>query len=599
MYDVSEEYLAQIHNDVTQSYVTFTIDNVQYTEDNILQGSFNISNQCTGTNDVTIGAVYVGVLNAVLRGVNITRQTWRGKQIIPTFHFLVDEENDTWETVPLGIFTISQAEWKATGITIKAYDNMSLLDKAFSINQASGTLYDFLSLAAVACDITLGQTREEFATLPNGTMTFSFYSGGGVETWRDLVSYIAQVCGGFATVDRSGQLVIRTYGTTAIAEINPSQRHTGVVFSDFKTKYTSISITFIDAKETKIYTAAVNDGLMMVIGANPFLQNENQARVAAPNIVTAIGNIQYNPYKASIASNPIFDLGDVIEFVNGIAGTSSMGCVQKYEFYLHKNMKLSGYGADPNSAEARSKTQKQIAQVASAVNNSAQGSYEVRNITDFEIENGHRRRVLNIKFVSTVASRIQIHINVNLETLADTGYDATKVKATFTVNNDDDDTLYPQETYIDGKHVMHLMYIMPILQDSIAYFHLTLESVDGSITIGTGGIWAYAEGAGLIGDGKWSGTFDIFEDVVEFAISDTITVNVASENITIGVQVPVGATLSDTVTELSISEITLVDVLTDRVRIVNYEDETPRCTENDDVRVTEDGDLRYTEKEHS
>ena len=124
MYSVSNDYRAQIHNAVTRSYVTFTIGNTQYTEDNILQGSFKISNQCTGTNDVTLGAVYVGVLNATLRNVSITRQNWRGAVITPTFHFLVDEDLDTWETVPLGVYTISQAEWKASGVVVRAYDNM-------------------------------------------------------------------------------------------------------------------------------------------------------------------------------------------------------------------------------------------------------------------------------------------------------------------------------------------------------------------------------------------------------------------------------------------------------------------------------------------
>ena len=372
MYSVSQDYIDAMHGAVTRAYLTFTIDSVSYTEQNILKGSFNISNQCTGTNDVTIGAVYVGVLNATLRNVNISRQSWRGKQIIPTYHFLVDEENDTWETVPLGIFTISQAEWKATGISVRAYDNMALLDKPYFISDAEGELYDFLSMAADACGITLAQSQAQIEALPNGDVTFSFNSETGVETWRDIVSCIAQIVGGFATINRSGELEIRAYGQTECDSLDTTGRHTGGYFSDYKTKYTSFSVVFVETKETRTYSQPENDGLVMALGTNPFLQDENIVQTIAQDLLDSIANIQYVPYKIAMASNPIYDLGDVIEFTDGLAGTASLCCVQKYEFYLHKNMKLSGYGSDPSAQDAKSKTQKQIVSLQSGIAQTAE-----------------------------------------------------------------------------------------------------------------------------------------------------------------------------------------------------------------------------------
>ena len=85
-----------------------------------------------------------------------------------------------------------------------------------------------------------------------------------------------------------------------------------------------------------------------------------------------------------------------------------------------------------------------------------------------------------------------------------------------------------------------------------------------------------------------------------FDVGTEITVSVATENFTIAVAVPQGGTFSDTATLLDIMNVPLDQAMTDRVRIVNYEDECPRVTEDEeDVSVTEDGDLRYTEKEHS
>ena len=367
MYNVSQDYIDAMHGAVTRAYITFTVDSVSYTEQNILKGSFNISNQCTGTNDVNVGGVYIGVLNATLSNVNINRQSWRGKKIIPTFHFLVDEENDTWEDVPLGEYSISQAEWKSTGVVVRAYDNMSLLDTPYFISLSSGTLYDYLLLLEDATGIELAQTRAQFEALPNGDVTFSFDNDAGAETWRDIASSIAQIVGGFATCDREGKLLFVSFGQTSVDTIDIDARHTGGMFSDYTTKYTAFSVSFVDTKENITYFQEQNDGLTVSLGANPFLQDRDEVDAISQPLLDALANIQYIPFKASVASNPIYDLGDVVTFIDGIAGTASLCCVQKYEFYLHKNYRMSGYGSDPNAQDAKSKTQKQLAGVQSEI----------------------------------------------------------------------------------------------------------------------------------------------------------------------------------------------------------------------------------------
>ena len=87
MYNVSEEYRETIHSSVFRTRMTFTIDgdNTTYTDENILQGSFSITNQCTDTKDVELGSVYVAELNATLRNVNVARQLWRGTKLTFTF----------------------------------------------------------------------------------------------------------------------------------------------------------------------------------------------------------------------------------------------------------------------------------------------------------------------------------------------------------------------------------------------------------------------------------------------------------------------------------------------------------------------------------
>lgn len=515
MYSVSNDYRAQIHNAVTRSYVTFTIGNTQYTEDNILQGSFKISNQCTGTNDVTLGAVYVGVLNATLRNVSITRQNWRGAVITPTFHFLVDEDLDTWETVPLGVYTISQAEWKASGVVVRAYDNMSLLDKAYFMPIASGTLYDYLQLAADDCGLTLAQTQQEFEALPNGDATLSFSSDTGVQTWRDIVASIAEVVGGFATCNRDGELLIVSYGQTSVDTIDTAERHTGGAFSDYATKYTAFSVTFALTKETRTYFQDVNDGLTMNIGANPFLQDVDELQTVAQNLLDAIANIQYTPYKISIAANPVYDLGDVIEFVDGLAGTSSTCCVHKYEFNLHRTLNLSGFGADPNAQGAKSKDEKQLVSIQNDIGRmSAQTLDYILPVTisQADIQDGVDASVERFEFNMTEEDA-KVDFFTCIQFTAETKVTANvfeDLTATMTLYLDGNLIATIPSSYRDGEHVLTVNHLVGNLTAGNHTLIVNISASGGDIT-GIQLVTAYLLAAKVVEGGSIT-TMSLFEN---------------------------------------------------------------------------------------
>lgn len=489
MYSVSQDYLDALHSEVTRAYLTFTIDGDEsiYTEENILQGSFNITNQCTGTGDVELGGVYVGVLNATLRNVAVLRQEWHGKKITPTFHFLVDEEHDTWESVPLGVYSISLADWKNTGVVIRAYDNMSLLDVPYFVSEAEGKLYDFLTLAADACGITLAQTQQEFEQLPNADVTFTFASNTGVETWRDIVSCIAQIIGGFATCNRAGELLFVSYGQTTCDTLDTAQRHTGGNFSDYKTKYTAFSVTFAETKETRTYFQEENDGLTMSIGTNAFLQDETVVNSIAQGLLDAIANVQYVPCKISVASNPVYDLGDVIEFTDGLAGTSSVCCVQKFEFYMHRNLKLSGFGADPNSADAKSKAEKQIVSLQQGLAQTSEQTLDFilpSTLSQSDIVNNSSNNVATFDFTCNIEdSKVDFFMCMQFSAgtlVANNVYSDLTLTVTLTLDGTTIATII--EAYRDGQQVLTINHLLVNVIKGNHTLTVNVAASDGSVT---------------------------------------------------------------------------------------------------------------------
>ena len=599
MYPVSNDYKAIVHGDVIKTRLTFEIDGTTYTDDNILQGSLQMTNQCTDTKDVKVGAVYVGELSATFRNVNVARNAWRGKEISLTFYMQIDEVNDTWEDVPLGVYTVSEAQWKASGVVVKAFDNMSKFDKPLSLGQTGGKLYDFLVVACTACNVTLAQTQAQIEALPNGNTFFSYYNTNDVQTWRDLISYIAAMFGGFATINRAGELEFRTYSQSSVDTLTTSNRHTNGAFSDYLTKYTALTYTHIESKEQRRYAQTVDDGATMDLGANPFLQNKLQSQSALPAIMDAVALIRYTPFNVTTASNPAFDLGDVISCTGGIAGASvAVCCVQKIVFNYHRMIRLQGFGADPALANAKSKTDKSLAGMTSASIASDMGFYESRNIVEAHINDGTQRRMLNLRMASNAKTRVHLHININLESEDTDDNDITRVIATYYVDSEEI-SLKPEETYIDGKHVLHLMYVLPMLENSIRTFTLFLSSESGNIFIAREGLWAYASGAGLVGDGEWDGNIDVFDYVFATDIPTVASVATYTEDIEFEMKQPVGANISENISVLNMYEPTVSFTYTGSARIIsNYTPAGPRLLEDsEDVRVLEDSaDVRFTEE---
>ena len=257
MYNVSNTFLQKIRQPVIEYDLDGVIGNVAFTKDNIISGSFHIQNQCTDTSDVVLGSVYIGTLTATFRDVNIPRYSWVGKRIHVVFSLKTSAS--TFEDVPLGYYTIKEAKHTAEGVEVIAYDDMIKLDKKFKASKfkTAQKMYQHLQTICTACGLTLGMTEQEIQALPNGNtnlgivgtksnkyLSYKKYSND-IDTYRDLVFWIAQSMGTFATIDRAGQLVFRKYKKTTqtVDEITESYRLAGAVFDDFTTNYTGIYVT--------------------------------------------------------------------------------------------------------------------------------------------------------------------------------------------------------------------------------------------------------------------------------------------------------------------------------------------------------------------
>ena len=261
MYSVSSAFRAAMNDPVQEHKITGTIGSVSFDESNIVDGSFSISNQSTDTNDVVLGSCYVGELTAEFTGLSIGWSSWIGKVITPSFGLKV---GNSWETVPLGIFKISKATHTAFGVQVTAYDYMTKFDKKFKkshfMNLAG--MYNIISQMCTDCGVTFGMTQAQIEALPNGDRTgINIYGSKGkkaefandIATNRDLLFWIAQTLGCFATINRSGQLEFRKYTQNVSDVISDAHRIEGATFEDYITHYIGIYVENLDDNTEDYY----------------------------------------------------------------------------------------------------------------------------------------------------------------------------------------------------------------------------------------------------------------------------------------------------------------------------------------------------------
>lgn len=546
MYNVSDAYKVAMARPVQRGKLSGTIESksgswsVDYTNDNIGKGSFSLTNQCSGNDNVEIGTVYTAELSCVFMDLDIERYQWQDSIIRPIHSLRLGD--GSYEPVPLGVFNVKQADWISSGVEIKAYDNMVKLDKSCAIKTMQGSIYTLLSMAAYACRVELAQSEEYIQSLPNGDIELTVFVDNDIETWRDLVAWCAQTTGTFAIMDRAGRLELRTYGTEPVDEINYDRRITGSKFSDFETRYTGMSIVNISEKSTTYYNVLPDDGLTYNLGSNPLLQTgfedvlEQQRRA----VLDALTVIEYVPFEVSMICPPAYDLGDIVIFKNGIADGDKISCITQYDWKYGNDYSIKGVGQNPELASARSKTDKNLTGIMKSGEENKIQYYSFTNASDIKIEDGETKTIINIRFQCTQPTTAIFHAEVLLQaetTVDDITYKDAIGKVLYYFNSELVVDYEPQQVWMDGRHMLHLLYYFNLQNTQINDFDVRLNMTGGSAFIKQMSIKAAIYGQNLYATDKFDGIIKITEDlsgmtpavIPELNIFNTMTEELASE----------------------------------------------------------------------
>lgn len=402
MYPVSQAFQNAIDSNVRRYYWTGLITTKggqEYTFDNenIIKGSGYITRSCCGNSSLELGTVYASEMGVTLLS-DIDRYTLEGAQVKVYFHLVLPDE--TVEMVPMGIFEVSEATRKIRCLEIKAYDYMLRFDKAFNIEAGSGTAYNYLNIICEECGVEMAQTQAQIAALPNGTETLGIYSSNDIESYRDLLYYVAQLLGSVAQINREGKLELLQYTDTPVCKIAQKQRYTSS-YSDFVTRYTAISSTNMVTEEAEYYALDTDDGLTMNLGTNPLLQfglKATRERLLR-RVLNAIAVAQYVPFTSDTIGNPALDPMDCLVFSGGHADDTKITCITSITYKINGKHSLKCVGKNPKLSEAKSKNDKNISGLLNQVVENKTVVYDFTNIEPLTLDESDTE-VLSIDYVS-------------------------------------------------------------------------------------------------------------------------------------------------------------------------------------------------------
>lgn len=257
--------------------------------------------------------------------------------------------DDTVEYCKMGLFTPKKPQEDDGLLTFKAYDRMvSRLWKAYfpTVSKYPADGKEILADISKQCGIAIAN----LSSLPAG-VTVSWgtaYNEDGSAmkvppftacTIREALSYLAQMYGAFATINRDGEIEFRWYEATSY-EVPANRSFDDIVCAEQVYKLQGISCT-------------VNDKTIMA-GTVSSIQIENSYMTQSilNSVYKKIGGFSFLPTTFSFLGDPRLDLGDIIT-VYRRDGTAIKVPVMSITFDFDGGLstEVGSYGSDVEEGE--------------------------------------------------------------------------------------------------------------------------------------------------------------------------------------------------------------------------------------------------------
>lgn len=291
-----------------------------------IEGSPHTETRCVESEDTFMfGQLYIGSVELTIRLPGASQSMFTGAELSLDFGVEVaGSEEPEW--VPLGVWDIASAERGAADKwDIRGLDRLNRLRGDFNIDTVGRCYLEYsMRIITERTGVEFAQTPEQLAALA-GIYQENFFGIYYPQTYWDEVQMIAQVVGGFAFVNRSGEIEFRKFGTSPVLTIHGDRRHN---IRLAERPYSVAGIRYTD-RYGKTSEASVESGVAtLAFSANRFISDTSDNypewyQSYLTNILSGLGQSWYAG-EVDYYGDPALDLGDMIALEAGVVGETSV-----------------------------------------------------------------------------------------------------------------------------------------------------------------------------------------------------------------------------------------------------------------------------------
>lgn len=555
--------------DTVYGTITFTDSTTMSVNgSNMPTNAITISKQCIDGGELMFGGVFLSSLDlSLIVPSSVDRYKFYNATIELTYKIKVGEEvvgttvEPVYSEVPLGVFTVADAERTNTMVKLTAYDSMTLLDRELGDIFITGTPWEVFNQVYAQTGYPLAFTEVDLVEYVNYTYTLSASAERGLRTYRDVVKEICQQLGCFALDDRTGRLALKKFSIASDLTLTYENWYS-IVPADYKCKYIALSVTSTSGTYVKTTDDPFEQGNVMSIDDAPAwdLGSQDALQTKTDNLFNYLTSIdEYTPCDIDMPSDPTIECGDRLTLVTKKGTIYSL--VTSCEWKFHKGMSITSEGKNPYLETANSLSTESARIIQQAIDKSKLQFVSFTNLSRKTIGDGDAVEIGRAIFTPTTdtsalfVATILVDVDVEDETETEevevpvTAYDEEQEETVITDINGNPVTLSgiatntyyrdgkctasiyytlndvrvpnDEQPYIavdklaNGKHIITVSYpISGLLAYERADFRIFMSAEDGSITIPTHTLQATIVGQEIT-------TIDHFGG--EIKVDDTIT----------------------------------------------------------------------------
>lgn len=574
MIDVSNDYIQMMRGRRLRNRIRVQIINGEDSYDlenkDIVKGSLSINWRSANNRDFNLGTCYASSMSFSSFISVIPEIEGQSVTIIMTGFYKVGNSE---EEIPLGVFRCSSPKVASMVTQYDCSDAMTDFDQNIE-SRFTGTAFNILSFICERCGVEIGVTAYQVSQMLNSEQILTI-DPERVLTYRDALSYVAIILGGYCIIDRSGRLVVRQFHTVPDMEL-PRHRRTSATFAGYKTIVNGVRCRFLADQNYYPYEIIDDtiEGIVVDLGDIPIISDTDRVKTQIlTNIYNLLRGVEYYPCEIGMVSDPSIEAGDMITTKDRYGYDRNI-ILTSVTFAWRSESTILSEGGNPkdkavSTAEKKNKVEQDAIAKASQI---VTATYV--NGNPITVDDSSLQEIVSLRFATNKDLTAVFGAEIPVYSDGD-GY----VAISYWDAGEEGDVVKARvhEGYNLITLVNHLHYDpnrIVLLQLKAQTEALTNGGTAPEVTIAQDSIRSYIFAQGLETEEPWDGIITISENIGY--VESRLALYGITDGVTVEVKLPVSASIDEFVGRIT-SEMQIYDI-SDTITVeLEYGEQYLRC----------------------